>query len=237
MAADIILNNHEIILKGLKVSVQKNMVIGTGQKITSLKDSGILTNMISVRSSLKAKKMSVEAADIGVLNIASSVREELIPGKITIGKGSSRTLLTDKEIRCKKFTTLSDARCKQDITSLADSLGKINALQGVSFNWKDNVRSGRNQQSQKQIGFLAQDVEKILPESVSEDENGQLSVDYISLIPLLVEGMKTQQENLELQSEEITSISEENKILNSRVSNAEHRLSDLEKKLASLISH
>ena len=42
------------------------------------------------------------------------------------------------------------------------------------------------------IGYLAQDVQKLFPELISEDEGGYLSMDYMGLIPILVEALKEQ---------------------------------------------
>ncbi len=53
------------------------------------------------------------------------------------------------------------------------------------------------------VGFLAQDLQKVFPELVSEDKDGLLSIDYIGLIPFIVEGIKEQQRTITAQSEKI----------------------------------
>ena len=50
-------------------------------------------------------------------------------------------------------------------------------------------RKEAEEASRKRIGFLAQDVEKVLPELVKTDEDGVKSIDYIGFIPLLVESI------------------------------------------------
>ncbi|MBT2161304.1 tail fiber domain-containing protein [Zobellia barbeyronii] len=164
----------------------------------------------------------------------------LIDGSETFISGGSITtkkITVSGEIDAKKFNVVSDARYKKDIKALTNSLDKILNLQGVSFNWEENDLTGLNPPKEKQLGFIAQDVEKILPNAVSKDDSGHLSVDYISVIPLLVEGVKTQQEKIQSQNEQAKLVSEENKHLNKRVSDTEHRMSDLEKKLAAFLSH
>jgi hypothetical protein len=50
---------------------------------------------------------------------------------------------------------------------------------------------------EKQIGMIAQEVEKVLPELVSEDPDGFLSVNYANLVSVLVEANKEQQKLIE----------------------------------------
>lgn len=82
------------------------------------------------------------------------------------------------------FIYSSDARLKTDITSLTDVNQKISALNGVSFRWKST--------GDKDIGFIAQDVEKILPDLVHTGNDGMKSVAYGNITALLVEGYKYQ---------------------------------------------
>ena len=59
----------------------------------------------------------------------------------------------------------------------------------------------------RQFGFIAQDFQKIFPELIYEDSKGYLSIDYVSMIPVLIEAIKTQQiqiEDLKKQLESIT---------------------------------
>lgn len=53
-------------------------------------------------------------------------------------------------------------------------------------------------QKGRQIGFLAQNVEKVVPEAVNENEDGYKGVDYARLVPLLLESIKEQQKQIEV---------------------------------------
>ena len=54
----------------------------------------------------------------------------------------------------------------------------------------------KNDIEQKQkIGLLAQEVQKVFPELVSEDENGMLAVNYQALVPVLINALKEQENN------------------------------------------
>lgn len=92
-------------------------------------------------------------------------------------------------IKAHSFYYDSDQRLKQRIETIRNPLGTINNLRGVSFDWKSNHKHD--------FGFIAQEVEKELPELVSKDADGQLSVDYVKVLPFLVEALKQQQKDIE----------------------------------------
>lgn len=77
------------------------------------------------------------------------------------------------------------------------------------------------------IGFLAQDIKKVLPELVQTDENGIMSIDYIGFIPLIVESMKEMQQTIDDLKAEIKSLSPDNNFnLRSATSNEEIKVLD-----------
>lgn len=83
---------------------------------------------------------------------------------------------------------VSDKRLKKDIQPVADVIGKLEKLQCVSFNW----RAGTGLPSKgkkKNIGLLAQDVEKVFPDLVVP-RNGIKTIDYAGVMALLVEAVK-----------------------------------------------
>jgi hypothetical protein len=84
-----------------------------------------------------------------------------------------------------QWTQGSDISSKQDIGSIDNSLDKVLALNGISYTAKADITKTR------QIGFIAQDVEKVIPEIVSTDPiSGLKGVAYPSLAPVFVEAMK-----------------------------------------------
>ena len=78
----------------------------------------------------------------------------------------------------------SDKRLKENIYPIDNALSRLNSIEGVYFDWKKG--------GEKQVGVIAQQVQKVLPEVVSEDKNSYLSVDYTKLVPLLIEGINEQ---------------------------------------------
>ena len=95
----------------------------------------------------------------------------------------------------------SDARLKREVTPLEDGLNSITALQGINYKWND-VKP--HDMESLQTGLIAQEVEKIIPELVTENSEGYKSVNYIGLIQHLIEAikeLKKKNEQLKLSSE------------------------------------
>jgi Chaperone of endosialidase len=93
-------------------------------------------------------------------------------------------------------TYASDARFKQNITTIESPLEKLQQINGVEYEMKVNEFATKNFQSKRQIGLLAQNVEKVIPEAVNEVD-GYKGVDYAKLVPLLIESIKEQQKQIE----------------------------------------
>jgi len=81
----------------------------------------------------------------------------------------------------------SDISLKENIKPIENALDKVEKLQGVTFDWKE---SDSILDIKEDIGFIAQDVQKVLPELVRENENGKLSLRHQGIIPVLLEAIK-----------------------------------------------
>ncbi len=84
----------------------------------------------------------------------------------------------------------SDIRLKRNVVTLPDSLDKIMALRSVSFKWNSQTNND------KRIGFIAQEVEQIIPELVSTSADGYKSIAHTNFIPFLVGAIQEQQINI-----------------------------------------
>jgi hypothetical protein len=85
----------------------------------------------------------------------------------------------------------SDGRLKSNVQKITNALDIVNKLNGVYYNWKNDNAAGR------QVGFIAQDVRKVLPEVVTGKEGNiakgeTLSMAYQNIVPVLVEAIKEQ---------------------------------------------
>ncbi|MFH1662202.1 MAG: tail fiber domain-containing protein [Candidatus Falkowbacteria bacterium] len=89
------------------------------------------------------------------------------------------------------ITDVSDIRLKENIKPVINALEKIQEINGVYFNMIDTP-------GEKEIGVIAQDVQKVLPEAVNivDEENGYIGVSYPHLIPVLIEAIKEQQNQI-----------------------------------------
>ena len=104
------------------------------------------------------------------------------------------------------FQTGSDVRFKKDITNLDNSLAKTKLLQGVRYSLKTDEFPDKHFASGNQIGFIAQDVEKIFPELVETDKDGYKSIDYSKVTPVLVEAIKEQQTEIDQLKERLSDL-------------------------------
>lgn len=100
----------------------------------------------------------------------------------------------------------SDKRWKTNITDLDHSLEKVTQLHGVHYEWRTDTHPEMNFSSGPQIGLIAQEVETVLPEVVSTSDAGYKSVDYARIVPLLIESIKEQQQQIETLRAELDAI-------------------------------
>ncbi len=82
----------------------------------------------------------------------------------------------------------SDIRLKTNIHEIPRALDKINLIEGKSYSFKSD------QEQQLHFGVIAQDLQRLFPNLVRENEDGYLSVNYLELIPVLIEALKEQQQ-------------------------------------------
>ncbi len=83
-------------------------------------------------------------------------------------------------LKCKTFDSLSDGRLKTNIVSIEDALGKLQELRGVEYDWKNG--SGAS------VGIIAQEVEAVYPQLVSNTEE-RMTVNYNGLVGLLIQAV------------------------------------------------
>jgi hypothetical protein len=89
----------------------------------------------------------------------------------------------------------SDKRLKSNISVIDNALDKINKISGYTFNW--NELAENKDQTLREAGVLAQEVEEVLPEVTTTREDGYKAVRYEKLVPLLIEAIKELSEKVE----------------------------------------
>ena len=147
-----------------------------------------LTGLSPDTDDLTANSLTTSgAAAAGSLTVDSVV----IDGT-TIGHTSDSDLMTlasGSLTVAGDVTISSDARLKSNIVALGPTLISLLQLEAKSYTMKNDT-----EQKQK-IGLLAQEVQKVFPELVSEDNNGMLAVNYQALVPVLINALKEQEDN------------------------------------------
>ncbi|MGD1845517.1 MAG: tail fiber domain-containing protein, partial [Salibacteraceae bacterium] len=91
----------------------------------------------------------------------------------------------------------SDARFKQNIQPIGNAMDLISKLEGTTYTMNVAEFPERNFNEGTHFGFIAQNLQEVMPEVVMADEDGYLAVNYDAVVPVLVEGIKEQQVRLE----------------------------------------
>jgi hypothetical protein len=151
----------------------------------------------------------------------------------------------------------SDQRLKRDITTIPDAVGALKQLRGVTFHWNEvglqhltrdiekkwKSTSGKPEDDQKlwaekrkesyaklaqtQVGFVAQEVEKVFPDWVTTDEKGFKQINMQHLDAVLVNAVREQQDQIEAQQQQITTLQSANQSLEKRLAAIESALNQL----------
>ena len=97
----------------------------------------------------------------------------------------------------------SDERFKKNIKPLKNSLGNVLKLDGVTYDWRINEFPNEKFPNVKQNGLIAQDVEKVFPNLVETRGDGYKQVDYVMLVPSLIEAIKELKDISDKQAKQI----------------------------------
>lgn len=108
------------------------------------------------------------------------------------------------KLYAEEFYTQSDSTTKTNIVRVENGLEKIKKLNCYSYNMKDD----KNKEKQIRYGFLAQEVEKVIPE-ITDSAKGIMLVDYNQIIPLLVSAAKVQNKLIDSLKQELNEIKNE----------------------------
>jgi phage baseplate assembly protein gpV len=102
--------------------------------------------------------------------------------------------------------TVSDARYKTNVTALDNALAKVMRLRGVSYDYRRADFPERNFPAGRQVGFVAQEVERVVPELVVTNTDGYKAVAYQNITALLTEAVKQQQAQIQALQARITQL-------------------------------
>lgn len=115
------------------------------------------------------------------------------------------------------YYTFSDATLKENVQPVPDALEKVLKLRGVTYFYKKTGDDKSGEAQAKQLGLIAQEVEKIIPEVVSTNEKGIKSITYGNLVALLIESTKEQNKLVSDQKEKIAELQQKVESLSSQL--------------------
>jgi hypothetical protein len=94
------------------------------------------------------------------------------------------------------FIKVSDSREKKNVRAISRALAQVTQLRGVIYEKHEQGTHHDSRDAGSHIGFIAQEVNAILPEVVFQDSKGMYGISYTSVIPLMVEAIKEQQQTI-----------------------------------------
>jgi len=194
------------------------VVLTQGKKTIVYTDGSTMFDVIGIGSQVQAynaKLDDVSNADVTdgnilVANGTTFVTESGATARTSSGVGTGDDVQFDSfgvgtaasgttgQIRATDDITAfysSDIALKEDIVNIPNPLEAIKKLNGVTFNWKQSWLDEQGGEDgyfvrKKDIGVIAQEVEKVLPEAVAQRANGIKAVKYDRLTCLLIEAVK-----------------------------------------------
>ncbi len=181
-----------------------NLSVGTGNindgavTTAKLSDGTILNADVNAAAAIDGSKISPDfgAQNIqttGTLNTGTATVSSLVVSDLS-GANDSYTgdgAVNSFTISATGAFSSSDKRLKENIEEIPGALQRITQVEGKSYLFKND------DQDQIHYGVIAQDIRSIFPNLVKENEQGYLSVNYMELIPVLIEALKAQQETID----------------------------------------
>jgi len=180
------------------VGIEKNLFIGNNLNVSGL---STFTDTIDADNGATISNIRIGIADANtidtstgnlILDAATNVIDINAATNITGNTVITGILSVTDDITA--FYS-SDERLKDNIIPIDDPLTKVLSISGNTYDW--NEKSGKGGHD---VGVIAQEILKVLPEAVTTRDNGYLAVDYQKIVPLLVEAIKelsAKVENLE----------------------------------------
>ena len=187
------------------ISADNVDLTGTYQDLAGINVSGpgvalTVTNDVSVGGSVTAANFYGDGSgltNIQADNVDLTGTYQSLAGLEITGPGIALTVTNDvsiggsvfvtETIYAQEYDSLSDVNLKENIVTLEDALGSLSGISGVSYTWKENGKAT--------IGVIAQEVEEVYPELVTQGEH--LTVNYNGLVGVLIRAVKELNEKVE----------------------------------------
>ena len=158
---------------GQSTSHNQMAILIDNSDVVSMKNQTTFTNGIDVTSAVQSTSKTT-----GTVKIAG-------------GLGVVKTLNVGEDVVA---YASSDERYKDNLKPITNPIDKVKSLTGYTFTWNDKHEQFNGNDD---IGVVAQEVEKVLPEIVDTRDNGYKAVKYEKMVALLIEAVKEQQTQID----------------------------------------
>ncbi len=182
---------NKLLWTGTRIEVTGGTYITDSIGVRRTDDSGVLT--ITGGSGNATGGQIDLVGNSAVSNAGSLTLSSYGSGFIQLFTGGSGRLLVysngnasfSNEVSAQSFNSTSSRRFKTNVSPITGSMDLVNKLQGVTFDWKDGRKNN-------DIGFIAEEVDKILPAVVFKSSGVVDAIDYSKIVALLTEALKEQ---------------------------------------------
>ena len=180
--------NAETVVSG---SSQINVSSTTGDIELGTRTSGNYVAVISGSANQITVAGSGLESAVVTLSLPQNIHTSANPQFNSLGIGTTAST-TAGEIRATGDITAfysSDIRLKENIQPIQNALEKVESISGNTYNWKEGYEEIHSHKG-NDVGVIAQEIEQILPQIVTNRDNGYKAVQYEKIIPLLIEAIK-----------------------------------------------
>lgn len=163
--------------------------------------------------------MSIAGPKVNGVSRMSSHTDILPENPTTYSLGSVKKPW--RRVVAKDFVMTSDSRLKKDIKAMKYGLDQVMKLEPVEYRWKSD-----SDKSEKKLGLIAQDVQKVMKELVSEDGdlNQTKGVKYVDLVPVLIKAIQEQQLQIATLTQQVAKLKEQTSDKKSVAKVQEHKV-------------
>lgn len=174
----------------------QNTAIGSGALRNNSSGSGnVAIGFEAGKNSTGDDKLYIHNSDAGTSSLIYGdfqFADLTINGSLEVTQGITGTV-----------SPPSDIRYKENIRPINNALNLINKLKGVRYDWKIEEFPDKNFPNKLQIGLIAQEVEKVLPEIVNTRRDGYKGIEYSKITAVLINAIQEQQKMIEGLRDEI----------------------------------
>ena len=168
-----------------------NGVVSGSAQITPILPTGVVSGSAQTIANLPTGVVSGSIQVLGGSTIMSGSTNNYQFNSIGVGSTTAASGVNG-EIRAQGDITAyysSDERLKENIQPIVDALSKVESISGNTYDWKEGFETIHSHTGHD-IGVIAQEIEKVLPEVVIDRETGYKAVQYEKIVPLLIEAIK-----------------------------------------------